>query len=125
MRPLTRFFVYKVMEKSSIVEYVLRLSKCYNRLNQVGVDLPDKIVMVLQKSLPPSCESFVMNYNISRIDTMILERFTMFDTVKVEIKKEHQLLMVSKTTSFKEGKGKKGYFIKQQTSCSSSEETQG
>ena len=56
---------------------------------------------------------------------MILEQFTMFDTAKVEIKQEHQLLMVSKTTSFKKGKGKKGYFTKQQISCCSSEETQG
>ena len=46
-----------------------------------------------------------MNYNISRIDIMILEQFAVFDTAKVEIKKEHQLLMVSKTTSFKKGKG--------------------
>ena len=31
--------------------------------------------------------------------------------VKVEIKKEHQVLMVNKTTSFKKmGKGKKGNF---------------
>ena len=66
-----------------------------------------------------------MNYNISGIDMMILEQLTMFDTAKVEIKKEHQLLMVSKTTSFKKGKGKKGYFMKQQISCYSSEETQG
>ena len=35
-----------------------------------------------------------MNYNKSGIDMMILEIFTMFDTAKVEIKKEHQLLMV-------------------------------
>ena len=49
-----------------------------------------------------------MNYNISKIDTMILERFAMFDTAKVEIKKEHQLLMVSKTTSFKKGQGLEG-----------------
>ena len=49
-----------------------------------------------------------MNYNILGIDMMILEIFVMFDTTKVEIKKEHQLLMVSKTTSFKKGKGKKG-----------------
>ena len=55
---------------------------------------------------------------------MILERFAMFDTAKVEIKKEHQLLMVSKTTSFKKGKGKNGYFMKWQTSCCSNEETQ-
>ena len=56
---------------------------------------------------------------------MILELFAMFDTMKVEIKKDHQLLMVSETTSFKKGKGKKGYFMKQQFSCYSSEETQG
>ena len=50
-----------------------------------------------------------MNYNISGIDMMILEVFTMFDTAKVEIKKEHQLLMVGETTSFKKGKGKKNF----------------
>ena len=66
-----------------------------------------------------------MNYNISGIDMMILEIFAMFDTVKVEIKKEHQLLMVTKITSLKKGKGKKGYFMKRQFSCCSSEETQG
>ena len=39
---------------------------------------------------------------------MILEAFTMFDTAKVEIKKEHQVLMVNKTSSFKKkGNGKK------------------
>ena len=44
---------------------------------------------------------------------MILELFVMFDTAKVEIKKEHQLLMVNNTTSFKKkGKGKKGSFKK-------------
>ena len=48
-----------------------------------------------------------MNYNISRIVMMILELFAMFDTARVEIKKEHQLLMVSKTTSLKKGKGKR------------------
>ena len=45
-----------------------------------------------------------MNYNISGIDMMILEIFVMFDTAKVEIKKEHRLLMVSETTSFNETK---------------------
>ena len=45
MRPPTRFFVHEVKEKSSIVERVLRLSEYDNRLNQVGVDLPDKIVI--------------------------------------------------------------------------------
>ena len=39
---------------------------------------------------------------------MILEVFALFDIAKVEIKKEHQLLMVGETTNFKKGKGKKG-----------------
>ena len=54
-----------------------------------------------------------MNYNVSGMDMMILEIFAMFDTAKVEIKKEHQLLMVSETTSFK--KGNEGYFMKWQS----------
>ena len=38
---------------------------------------------------------------------MILEFFVMLKSAKVEIKKEHQVLMVNKTTTFKKkGKGK-------------------
>ena len=40
-----KYFAYKMEENSSASEYVLRLSGYYNRLNQVGVDLPDKIVI--------------------------------------------------------------------------------
>ena len=39
---------------------------------------------------------------------MILERFVMFDTAKVEIKKERQYLMVCKTTKFQERQGLEG-----------------
>ena len=66
-----------------------------------------------------------MNYNIAGIDMMIFEIYALFDIAKVEIKKEHQSLMVSETTSFKKGKGKKGYFMKRQIGCCTSEETQG
>ncbi|MBI0384895.1 zinc finger domain-containing protein, partial [Streptomyces albiflaviniger] len=34
--------------------------------------------------------------------------FAMLKIAEVDIKKEHQVLMVNKTTSFKKGKGKKG-----------------
>ena len=33
----------------------------------------------------------------------------MLKSVEVEIKREHQVLMVNKTTSFKKGKGKKNF----------------
>ena len=48
----------------------------------------------------------MMNYKMLGMEIMIPELFAMFDTAKVEIKKEHQVLMVSKTTSFEKGKGK-------------------
>ena len=50
-----------------------------------------------------------MNYNMQGMDKTIPELFVMLKAAEVEIKKEHQVLMVNKTTSFKKkGKGKKG-----------------
>ena len=40
-----KYFAYKMEENSSASEHVLRKSGYYNRLNQVGVNLPDKIVI--------------------------------------------------------------------------------
>ena len=80
-----------------------------NHLIQLGVNLPDDSVIdrILQ-SLPPSYKSFVMNFNMQGMDKTIPELFAMLKAAEVEIKKEHQVLMVNKTTSFKKkGKGKK------------------
>ena len=49
-----------------------------------------------------------MNYNMQGMDKTIPELFAMLKDAEVEIKKEHQVLMVNKNTSFKKkGKGKK------------------
>ena len=40
-----KYFAYKMEENSSTSEHVLRLSGYCNCLNQVGVNLPDKIVI--------------------------------------------------------------------------------
>ena len=54
-----------------------------------------------------------MNYNMHGMMKTILELFTMLKSAEVKIKKEHQVLMVNKTTNFKKkGKGKKGNFKK-------------
>ena len=52
----------------------------------------------------------MMNYNMQGMTKMISKLFAMLKSVKVEIKKEHQVLMVNKTTSFK----KKGDFVNHQ-----------
>ena len=80
----------------------------------MGVNLPDDSVIdrILQ-SLPPSYKSFMMNYNMQGMEKTIPELFAMLKAEEIEIKKEHQVLMVNKTTSFKKkGKGKKGNFKK-------------
>ena len=49
-----------------------------------------------------------MNYDMQGMEKTILELFAMLKAATLEIKKEHQVLMVNNTTSFKKkGKGKK------------------
>ena len=96
-------------ENSSVSEHILRMSGYHNHLTQQGVNLPDDNVIdrVLQ-SLPPSYKGFVMNYNIQGMNKTIPELFAMLKAAEVEIKKEHQVLVVNKTISFKKkGEGKK------------------
>ena len=80
----------------------------------MGVDLQvDCVIDIVLQSLPPSYKDFVMNYNMQGMNKRIPELFAMLKAAEVEIKKEHQVLMVNKTTSFKKkGKGKKGNFKK-------------
>ena len=109
-----KFYSCKMGENNSVSEHILRMSGYHNHLTQLGVNLPDDSVIdrVLQ-SLPPSYKGFVMNYNMQGMDKTIPDLFTMLKAAEVEIKKEHQVLMVNKTTSFKKkGKGKKGNFKK-------------
>jgi hypothetical protein len=63
---------------------------------------------VLQ-SLPLAIRDFVMNYNMQRMTKYLSELFAMLKTAEVEIKKEHNVLLVNKTTDFKKsGKSTKG-----------------
>ena len=50
-----------------------------------------------------------MNYNMQGMVKTIPEVFSMLKSAEVEINKEHQVLMVNKTTKFKKGKGKKNF----------------
>ena len=95
-----KFFNCKMEENSSVSEHVLKMSGYYNRLNQLGVNLSDEVAIdrVLQ-SLSPSYKGFMMNYNMQGMEKMIPELFAMLKATEVEIKKEHQVLMVNKTTS--------------------------
>ena len=104
-----KFFSCKMEENSSVSEHILRMSGLHYRLSQLGVKLPDdSLIDRVLESLPPSYKGFVMNYNMQGMNKTIPKLFAMLKATEVEIKKEHQVLMVNKTTSFKKkGKGKK------------------
>ena len=101
-------------ENSSVSEHILKMSGYNNHLAQPGVDLPvDCVIDRVLQSLLPSYKGFIMNYNMQGMNKTIPELFAMLKAAEVEIKKEHQVLMVNKTTSFKKkGKGEKGNFKK-------------
>ena len=105
-----KFYSCKMEENSSVSEHILKMSGYHNHFTQLGVNLPvDSVIDRVLQSLPPSYKSFVMNYNTQGMDKTIPELFAMLKSVEVEIKKEHQVLMVNKTTSFKKkGKGRRG-----------------
>ncbi|XP_071681950.1 uncharacterized protein [Lolium perenne] len=108
------FFGYMMEEGSSVSEHMLAMSGHAKKLSDLGIVIPNKLGIhrVLQ-SLPPSYKNFVMNYNMQNMNKELPELFSMLKSAEVEIQKEHQVLMVNKTTSFKkQGKPKKGNFKK-------------
>ena len=100
---------------SPISSTVVRWRRIVLSVNIYSECLPNGSVIdrVLQ-SLPPSYKSSMMYYNMQGMDKTMPKLFAMLKATEVEIKKkEHQVLMVNKTTSFKKkGKGKKGNFKK-------------
>ena len=66
-----------------------------------------------------------MNYNMQVMTKTISELFAILKLAKVEIKKEHQVLMVNKTTRYKKGQGKERELQEEwKASCHSREEAQ-
>ncbi|KAK1607996.1 hypothetical protein QYE76_031669 [Lolium multiflorum] len=104
-----QFFGCMMEEGSSVSEHVFAMSGHARKLSDLGIVIPNQLGIhrVLQ-SLPPSYKNFVMNYNMQNMNKELPELFSMLKSVEVEIQKEHQVLMVNKTTKFKkQGKPKK------------------
>ncbi|KAK1695361.1 hypothetical protein QYE76_012058 [Lolium multiflorum] len=102
------FFSCMMEEGSSIGEHMLVMTGHAKKLGDLGIVIPNRLGInrVLQ-SLPPSYKNFVMNYNMQNMNKEFPELFGMLKAAEIEIKKEHQVLMVNKTTSFKkQGKSK-------------------
>ncbi|KAK1652380.1 hypothetical protein QYE76_070185 [Lolium multiflorum] len=107
------FFSCMMEEGNSISEHMLAMTGHAKKLSDLGIVIPNRLGInrVLQ-SLPPSYKNFVMNYNMQNMNKELPELFGMLKAAEIEIKKEHQVLMVNKTTSFKKQGKSKGKFKK-------------
>ena len=96
-----KFFSCMMEENISVSEHVRKMSGYADKLIALGITIPIELGIhrVLQ-SLPPSYKSFVMNYSMQGMKKSLPELLSMLKTAEVEIKKEHQVLMVNKTTNF-------------------------
>src|SRR3954463_8810091 len=102
-----KFFSCMMEENSSVSEHVLKMSGYGDKLVSLGITIPiDLGIHRVLQSLPPSYKSFVMNYNMQAMKKSLPELLSMLKTAEVEIKKEHQVLMINRNTGFK--KDKKG-----------------
>ncbi|KAK1628535.1 hypothetical protein QYE76_002850 [Lolium multiflorum] len=110
---LKHFFSCMMEEGSSVSEHMLAMTGHAKKLSDLGIVIPNRLGInrVLQ-SLPPSYKNFVMNYNMQNMNKELPELFSMLKSAEIEIKKEHQVLMVNKTTSFKKHGKSKGKFKK-------------
>ncbi|KAK1612622.1 hypothetical protein QYE76_036295 [Lolium multiflorum] len=107
------FFSCMMEEGSSVSGHMLVMTGHAKKLSDLGIVIPNRLGInrVLQ-SLPPSYKNFVMNYNMQNMNKELPELFGMLKAAEIEINKEHQVLMVNKTTSFKKQGKSKGKFKK-------------
>ncbi|KAK1605887.1 hypothetical protein QYE76_029560 [Lolium multiflorum] len=86
-----QFFNCMMEEGSSVSEHMFAMSGHAKKLSDLGIVIPNKL----------------------EHEQRVTELFSMLKSAEVEIKKENQVLMVNKTTSFKkQGKPNKGNFKK-------------
>ena len=83
-------------EHNSVSEHAIMMTCYIQRLEQLECKIPDEIKMHrVFKSLPPSYNDFVLNYNMQGMEKNISKLFAMLKILEVDIKKVHQFSMVS------------------------------
>ena len=92
---------------SSVATHVLKMIGLIEKLEKLGFMLHHQLsVDLILQSLPPSFSNFVMNFNLTQVETSTLPELNMLKTAEDSIRKEKgYVLMVepSKKRKFKFG----------------------
>ena len=97
-------------------EHVIKMFGCGTRLQTLWFPIPAELSTdLVLASLPPSYNSFIMNYNMNGMEKMPNELLAMLKTAEAGVRRENnQVMMVSQSTPFKKKKNRKGKGAKTQ-----------
>jgi hypothetical protein len=95
-------------EGSSVSAHVIELNGYVQRLAALGVPFQTKIGTDITKSFPPRYDGFFMNSNMHGMNKTLTELFAMLKVAQKDIQKDNNhVMMVKKTTHFKQKVGHK------------------
>jgi hypothetical protein len=99
---------YKMAEGSSVGAHVIKLQGYIQKLEVLGVPFPaDFGTDMILKSLPPSFDGFVMNYNMRGMKNSHAKMFAILKVAKKDIHKNtNNVLLVRHGTQFKKKKSR-------------------
>ncbi|KAL0302705.1 UNVERIFIED_CONTAM: hypothetical protein Scaly_3024100 [Sesamum calycinum] len=101
------FFGTKMIEGSFVQEHRVKMVSLMEKLKDLKPDLEkETYIDVILQSLPPSFDSFIVNYNMNRLDKDIHELISMLVQYEVVIEKSAPSVLVWEvSTSKAKGKG--------------------
>ncbi|KAL0454919.1 UNVERIFIED_CONTAM: hypothetical protein Slati_0831100 [Sesamum latifolium] len=101
------FFGTKLIEGSSVQEHGVKMLSLVEKLKDLKADLAkETYIDVILQSLPPSFDSFIVNYNMNGLDKDLHELINMLVQYEATIEKSASLVLVGEaSTSKAKGKG--------------------
>ncbi|KAL0430709.1 UNVERIFIED_CONTAM: hypothetical protein Sradi_0696900 [Sesamum radiatum] len=101
------FFGTKMIEGSSVQEHGVKMLSLVDKLKDLKADLAkETYVDVILQSLPPSFDSFIVNYNINGLDKDLHELINMLVQYEAMIEKFAPSVLVGEASNSKaKGKG--------------------
>ncbi|KAL0314017.1 UNVERIFIED_CONTAM: hypothetical protein Sangu_2246100 [Sesamum angustifolium] len=99
------FFGTKMIEGSSVQEHRVKMLSLVEKLKDLKTDLEkETYINVILQSLPPSFDSFIVNYNMNRLDKDLHELINMLGQYEELIEKFAPYVLVGETST-SEAKG--------------------
>ncbi|KAK6151810.1 hypothetical protein DH2020_014445 [Rehmannia glutinosa] len=93
---LKELFRCRMKEGSSVHDHGLKMIALIERLESLGIVMDNELYMdLILQSLPPSFDTFVVNFNMHKMETSLPKLVNMLKTAESTMKKEKPVLLVS------------------------------